>query len=318
MGIDKLRLISMQSPCNKFFEWVNSDLQVPSAHREKKILSVAFRHPLEEQVTDTTQCRIVSRPHCEPQFFLQLNFKAFHGHGCRQILEMNPNTFPEGLADLRRLITTIFGPDTADLKVSRIDLNAEAEVPVDYFHRSLRVPYKRKNSRFSTAEGAGLKTHLHRGTTGFQIGASPSLLRVYDKREDFKRQKKNLDGLPAVLTRLEWELRHRKSPIQYLSELPELLEIRPFDTLEFYETPHCYDFRHDPTDTLKRYQFNHLADDYGAHEAARIFNAQRHFKRDFRQLEVEAGALKEQLQDSYLSGVDRFFNNQCADPRFKR
>lgn len=282
------------------------------------MLSVTFRHPLEEQVSDTSQCKVVSRPHLEPQFFLQLNFKAFHGHGSRQILEVNPNTFLEGLADLRRLITTIFGPDTADLKVSRIDLNAEAEVPVDYFHRSLRVPYKRKNCRFATAESAGLKTHLNRGTTGFQIGASPSLLRVYDKREDFKRQRKNLDGLPPVLTRLEWELRHRKCPIAYISELPELLEIYPFDTLEFYETPHFYDFRNDPTDSLRRHQFNHLVDDYGAHETARILNGQRHFKRCFSHLEVEAGALKQQLQDSYLSGVDRFLNNQCADPRFKR
>ncbi len=313
MGIDKLRLISGHPPSDPFFEWVNADRASSSFYQERDLV-ISFRHPLEERVKESTQCTIRSKAHLRPQFFLQLNYKAFHGHGCRHILECNPNTLTNGLADLSRLTTSIFGPTMEDLKISRIDLNAEAEIPVDYFHRALRVPYKRKSSRFDKVSVQG---HLNRGITGFQIGATPSLLRVYDKREEWQKKKRDTSALPQTLKRLEWELRHKKCPVTHLSELPELLETRPFDSLEFFEAPHTYDFRNDPTDSLKRHQFNHLVGDYGAHETARILNGLRHFKRDYGQLQIDGAAVKEVLQESYLAGLDRFFANQCADPRFQ-
>ena len=314
MGIDKLRLITTEPVSQNFCGSVNWDVELYKDCRRMRLFDVFIRNPEKNQIDPDLQCRIATRKgKSYPAFFLHLNFQAFTGHGLRQILEVNPNKFIHGADDLRALIRSIFGEPLPDFKVSRIDLNADVQMPVDRFFRSLRVPYKRKATKYSEERRNAVRVHGNCGVTGFQLGASPSLLRVYDKREELRRLRQETDHLPAVLTRFEWELRHSKCPIKYLSELPELLEIQPFDQLQFTEPSPGYDFRADPVASRKRYLYDSLAEDYGAHEAARILNRSRHFKRDVAPLLMPAAGVKEQLHRSYLAGVARFLDGQCAD-----
>ncbi len=196
-----------------------------------------------------------------------------------------------------------------------MDPCADIEMPVDFFRFNLRIPRKRKSTEFAELETS--RTYSNRGVTGFYTGASPNLFRVYDKREDMRRLREKIDYLPPILTRLEWELRNRKLPITYLSQFPELLEYRPFEKIEILETDRIYDFHNDTENSCKRFQLNGLTDSYGRQEAIRILNHNRNFKRDYGAIVTDASEIKERLHQSYIDGVTRFFNNQCADVRFR-
>ena len=238
MGIDKLRLISPVFPLPEFIHEVNEDQTCPKWLRKYQVL---FRNPQKPHIQNDTVCRINTRKGIEPAFFLQLNFKAFPGGVLRQIIELNPNKLHKGCWDLLNLLERIFDPDCPDLKV---DPCADIELPVDFFRRSLRIPRKRKTTEFSELDSS--RTYSNRGITGFYIGASPSIFRVYDKREELKRLREDVEHLPPILTRLEWELRHRKLPITFISEISELYEYRPFNKVEILSTDRSYDFHNDP------------------------------------------------------------------------
>ena len=202
MGLDKLRLVSRWPPLFSFVDVVNEDLHLPVNRVEYR---VAIKDRKQLYVDRRSPCSISTRKGIHPAFFLQLNFQV-PGKPSVHILEVNPNKLPEGNRDLERLIERIFGRYTENLKVSRIDPNADIQVSVDYFYRTLRVPLKRKSSRYLEAPAQRETTFSNRGMTGFTIGASPSFLRVYNKREEMKRRRENIEGLPPVLTRFEWEL----------------------------------------------------------------------------------------------------------------
>jgi hypothetical protein len=120
-------------------------------------------------------------------------------------------------------------------------------------------------------------------------------------------------SIPQIYTRREWEQRHRKCPIRTVLDLPLLNDLRPFDSLEIIDVGSCYDFHNETDASLKRYTFNRLADDYGAHEATRILNSKRNFKRDFGPLVFDTETLRELLQASYAQSTRRFFDERYAD-----
>jgi hypothetical protein len=311
MGIDKIRLISESPVSEDFCNWVTEDQKHPTSESRLNVF------PCQESIERHSSCRISTRKKLyTPAFFLQMNFAAFKGSEFKQILELNPNKLENGMEDLNNLVKLIFGPDCGDLKISRIDLNGDVEVPIDYFFRAVRVPFKRKATKYLESDSQSIQVHGNAGITGIQVGASPSLLRVYDKRQELKKRRKDVSSLPKILTRLEWELRHSKCPVRYLSELPELLDIEPFEKIELLDTPEFYDFDSDFKTAKNQIIYTKLIEDYGAHEAARILNKGRHFKRDFRPALIDNEKLKMEIQESYLLGVERFFNNQGADVRY--
>ena len=251
-----------------------------------------------------------------PAFYFQMNFAIPGGMGFTNILELNPNKMAAGIDDFKNLVTAIFGEYLGDLRISRVDLNADIEIPVDYLYRSLRIPGKRKGKTFYGNDGPGRQTHSNRGVTGFYIGCSPSQLRVYDKRLELKERRKDVSGLPPILTRAEWEFRNKRCPIRYLAELPQLLEIHPFDLIEVIPYLGAYDFHNDCLASVKRFTLDRLAEEYGIQDAARILNRDRNFRRDYRDLMswINASTIKDRLHDSYLRGTRRFFNGLPGDP----
>jgi hypothetical protein len=255
---------------------------------------------------------IASKRRAVPAYFLQMNFKV-PGSGLVHIFETNPNKLPKGQRMLQQLLCTIFGENAVNrLKISRLDLNADIEVPVDWLRRAIRIPRKRKTTSFGSDGIVG--DYTNRGLTGFYIGRSPSLLRVYDKREEMKTLRRDVSGLPPILTRVEWELRQRRCPIHRLNELSSLLEQRPFDPLQIIETDDVYDFHNAPGDSTKRFLLKELSQQYGCHDAIRILNAcGRNYSRDYKNIAVNTSEIKERLHASYLDGLHRFFRNEPAD-----
>jgi hypothetical protein len=246
-----------------------------------------------------------------PAFFLELNHVVPDGR-LLHILECNPNRFSRGNRTLDEILEKIF-QGKLFLDVSRVDLNADVlNISVDFFRRTLRIPRKRKTTEFAV-QNLATTSYSSKGVTGFYIGCSPSLLRVYDKGLEMKLLGGNVTGLPKIYTRLEWELRQRKCPIRTALDLPLLKDIRPFENVEILDVGDNYDFHYEPNTSLWRYMFNRLAEDYGAHEAARILNTNRNFKRDIGPLTLNTDKVRELLQDSYVRSMRLFFENQFSD-----
>ena len=311
MGIDKLRLVSDRFPCQSFVDEVNAQLKLP---REERIYNIGFKGNIDNVVLSRltgTPIRITTVKRVSPAFFLELNHVVPDGR-IVNILECNPNKFPRGNHSLDEIVQRIF-QGKLFLKVSRIDLNADIPgLPVDFFRRALRVSRKRKTTLFGVQDLA-TASYSCRGVTGFYIGRTPSLLRVYDKRLEMKSLGEDVTLIPETYTRLEWELRHRRCPIRTLLDLSQLRDVRPFDSLEILDVGDSYDFHNDRAESLKRYSFNYLAQDYGAHEARRILNGNGNFKRDFAPLTQNTDDVREFLQDSFSWSMRLFFGNQFSD-----
>ncbi len=312
MGVDKLRLITDNPPWPEFIESVNQDMALPSGFRDKRVYEVRFRNPLEERLEMATKATITTRKGIEPFFFLQMN-SSVPGQGSRTILELNPNKLPEGLRTLRGLIAQVWGPDHEDFRITRIDLNGELDAPIDTLRELVRVPRKRKGTEYQDQRGTTLQVYNGAGTTGFRIGAPPAFLRVYDKREEYRRAGRDLGDIPATLSRFEWQLQHNRVPVRYLSELPELEALEPFSSIQFLERSTSLDFKGDPIGSQKRILLRELSLRYGAQAAIRILNRQRNFWRGYRDQIVHATDFARRLQESYLEGVRRFFNNEPVE-----
>ena len=67
----------------------------------------------------------------------------------------------------------------------------------------------------------------------------------------------------------------------------------------------------------KRFLLDRLTDEYGHQEAIRIVNYDRNFKRDYGSIVRDSSAIKDKLNQSYKEGITRFFDNKCADVRFR-
>lgn len=313
MGIDKLRLVAEHPPVDGFWDEINRQLNLPRDHRS---LNIGFLGTTEIPLSQTclTQITIKTRPGVAPAFYLKLNQSVPDGR-IVNIFECNPNKLAEGMRTLDTLMKTIFGGKSR-LKVSRIDLNADVSgLSVDFFQRALRIPRKRKATEFRNSDAA-VQLHSNRGMTGFYLGKSPSRLRVYDKREEMKELKEDVTRIPSIFTRIEWELRHNRCPIRYLSEIHSLLNARPFEPIQILRTEEIYDFHNDSRASVRNFTFNKLAQEFGVHDASRILNASnRNFIRDFKSQFVDTSEIHRQLQKSYFESTKRFFENQPQDLR---
>ena len=81
-----------------------------------------------------------------------------------------------------------------------------------------------------------------RGVQTLYVGRSPSRLRIYEKIQELKYRCVDVTGFPDVLTRLEWELRNNRCPIEHFSDLPRLLpDCHPFAAIQLKEASEYYD-----------------------------------------------------------------------------
>jgi len=181
MALDRIRLVSISTPSPAFLAKVNHDLLRPPAQRRFK---VGHREPAAEAVTAESRCTVSTKKGFTPAFSLLLNYGVHQ----RFLLELSPAKLPNGAQDLTRLLDEM-GWNEDDLRINRLDLCADLDLPVEYLYRTLRVPYKRVTEVFS-------RSVSNRGVEGFYIGKNPAKLRVYDKLAELKRHKNEVGGLP--------------------------------------------------------------------------------------------------------------------------
>ncbi len=197
-----------------------------------------------------------------------------------------------------------------------MDLNAEVEeVSVHYFRDAIRIPLKRKSADY--AKEREREEWKCRGVQTLYVGRSPSRLRIYDKIQELKYRGIDVSGLPNVLTRLEWEFRNDRCPIEHFSDVSRLLpECNPFAAIQLKEASQYYDYKNDPQGSMRRRLFNALVQDLGVHDAAKVFNQNRNFARDFRNIVIDNANLKRRIEESYQRTNRRLLSNHGADIQY--
>jgi len=332
MGIDKIALITPQQPSNDCFAFINDEYAKAQDERNF-IFTFKYRAGETSRIDSSSQVGICTKPHINPFVRIDLNFKiAGSKEPPSTRIETNPNNFDGGWWSLRQLVSAILSDDFEDLRVTRLDLNADIEdVSVQYLRDSLRAPKKRKSGEIKEWKSKGAET--------FYVGRNPAKLRVYDKIQELKYKGEDVSQFPEVLTRIEWELHgdrilkcagmpdeygvtrpqavlgKAKTQAFFFSELPVLRECQPFRSLEFIENIPYYDFRYDSAASLKRFTLQALSKKLGANDAIRVFNFRRNFSRDYKPILLDNGKLRERIEASYCRSIDRFFNNSGSSIR---
>lgn len=327
MGIDKLRMVTGHPVHPSFIHTLNQALGEKHPYKKQLIVTIQEEkkptfftetnglrvHPLcKATVTTTTGCG-------RDPFYLAMNFQATPGAPTNvNILDLNPNKLSQGLFSLMGIIREIWGSEVClqtsrkpgdsecplGFRISRIDLNADVQLPIDFLARTIRVAGKRKVVNFA------LEAHCNRGIQTFYIGCSPARLRVYDKRRELETIGADLSACPPVLSRIEWELRHHRCPIRGLEQIELLRDYHPFRSLRIYEAPELFDFENDLKPSIRRFAFSRMAAELGAHEAARILSCERPFKREYEPVLLEHSEIRDELAASYQQGIANFLENR--------
>lgn len=333
MAIDRIAMMTVEKPSLEWFHYMNAELAKPQD--ERHFLFVFTRQEATDTIDHESSVAVCTKPGISPFVRVEINFKV---GGSKEPpstrVETNPNNFESGYRGLCLLVEATFGYEPPDLRVTRLDLNADIEdVTVEYFRSTLRMPRKRKSGDVGDWRSRGVET--------FYIGKSPARLRTYDKVQEQKYRNADVSTLPAILTRIEWELHgvsilkcagfpawygtHRpaalapqigfdkaKTQAFFFSELPMLEECRPFQQLEFIEGKPYYDFRTDSAvmESVRGLAYEALVARLGAHDAVRVLNSQRNFARDYKPLLLNNGKLRERIEEAYTSSIVRFFDNK--------
>jgi hypothetical protein len=324
MAIDKLKLITPRHPSQEMYDELNTEYKLPPEYQTKfnfsRVIDPYTKAPVD--LHPRSEVNISTKRGVEPAFRIEMNLLVGNQPPLFT-LELNPNKLPNGWHDLTGLVDRVFGNDCPDFVVSRIDINGELEnVPIEYLKLSMRIPGKRKSEELG-------EVWKDRGVTGFRIGRKPSFLRVYDKPAEMKYRGEDVDKLPQILSRIEWQLHGRrivstlgigskgpdgKPPQLLFSELPNLIDADPFRSVQFFEVPEHYDWKHYPRESLAlltaKAIFHERQD---AHDSIRILNRAGHFSRDVKPLLIESTTFKEQLRKSYERSIRRFFEGKGAD-----
>jgi hypothetical protein len=201
-------------------------------------------------------------------------------------IEINPSRFKsfEALNDLLSLFH-----DPRHFNVSRVDHTVDLPVSVAEVYCSLLFPRKqiRRDFRGNTLEG-------------FYVGKFPELLCVYDKSLQAKQK--------GPLTRVELRQFGKKVPVQFYSELPELISYRPFERLSFVETSTPDNFS--SINLTKKSKFLAEAiEKLGAQGAFKAFNKHSNFKRDFKFCLKQNSKIPD-LDSIYQDNLKKYFQRE--------
>lgn len=201
-------------------------------------------------------------------------------------IEVNPSRFAS-YSDLCELVGLLTDPTEAGIQ--RIDHFVDIEVSLIQVHESLIFP--RKKCREVYKDGYTI--------SGFYLGRHPEILGVYDKGLEMK--------LDKTLTRLELRQYGKKTPIQLLSELPNLTKYDPFTRLEFVEVD-TYSVNGD-RNKRKVAEFKGLVDAYGVQAAYKRTNKHSNFRRDYGKCLRPNRAIPD-LNDIYQRNVNDFVKGE--------
>lgn len=182
MGLDKLRGVTNRRPGLAWFEMINTDYQKPLDSR-KFNYSFRFKDRAEvEHIGYSSEVRVWTKPGVTPQYMVELNFIAPGGaRPPMTVWETNPNNYDGGWREVEETAEAIFTLENlVDLKLTRMDLNAEATPSVHYFRDALQLPMKRTNN--SVMQGMEWK---RTDVETFYVGKAPARLRVYDKIQEW-------------------------------------------------------------------------------------------------------------------------------------
>lgn len=325
--MDKLRGVTARRPGLVWFDQINADYR-KSLDERRFNYSFRFKDRVEvDSIGFSSQVRIWTKPGVFPQYMLELNFippGAVPKHSSPNdltmnegtvnqypltVFETNPNNYEGGWAELEDLVEMIFTLENVpDLKVTRLDLNAEAEASVHYFRDSLQLPLKRTNN--SEVRGQEWKRS---DVETFYLGKAPARLRVYDKIQEMIFRGEDVSQLPKTLTRLEWELRGVRCPIEKFVDIPKLLpSCHPFAAIQLRDIPDYYDFKRDPRRSVNLLTYRTLAEREGGQQARKYLNSGRNFNRDYRPFLVDNNELKHTIEKSFHFGNQRLLSGKGA------
>jgi hypothetical protein len=302
MGIDKARFVTTLPVRETFMDSLNVEWLGRPTYPSYKISAPNLEG---QPLSRAHRIQLATRPGSEIFFFLQLNFSANRKESPRNVLELNPNNVAGGIKELFALLDSVFEHfHPALFRVSRLDLNADVCLPVDQIFQTLYVPPKRKGeSHLLTDREGRTRRQFKRFLTGFYIGSSPAMLRVYDKLEELKSKKKSISEMPDPLTRLEFEFRHHKCPVRDLTDISRLAAVEPFRGLQFFKFSPQITYE---KQSVRRTNLQELVRSVGMHQAIRSLNGDRHFRRDYEGILEPMPEMSDLLQRAYLEGVKRF------------
>jgi hypothetical protein len=334
MAIDKIAMMSVEEPSEEWFGYMNDQLSRPDEgrnfvfdfkYREKRVV---------DGLTRDSEVAVYTKPHISPFVRVDLKYKVLGSKEPRSTrIETNPNNFETGWEGLQTLVDGVYGR-RVDPRITRLDLNVDIEdVSVQYFRDALHIPKKRKSGEILEWKNRGIETSY--------VGKNPAKLRIYDKIQERKYHHVDVSKFPDVLTRVEWELHSdrilkcaglpedygtrrpaphlgkAKTQAFYFSELPILEDCRPFRSLEFLDGTPYYDFRTDDlmsgtAPSVRRLTYDALVQKVGAHDAVRILNVQRHFKRDYTPLFLDNSKLRYRIESAFKQSINQFFRSRCS------
>lgn len=123
----------------------------------------------------------------------------------------------------------------------------------------------------------------------------------------------DVSHLPRTLTRLEWELRGVRCPIDRFVDVSKLLlDCRPFAALQLKDVPDYYDFKNDPKRSINLLLYRTLAEKEGGQQARKYLNRSRHFNRAFRDILIDNAELKRTIEESFQHGNQRLLSGRGA------
>jgi hypothetical protein len=152
-------------------------------------------------------------------------------------------------AEIRREITEIFDVDPDSLAVMRVDLYADAAVPMNWFQTHAYVKWKRSSRTYGKAD---VETEVKSSVKTITLGSGSNLFRFYDKAglwgQEYAKAIKLASGIEIpsfasihgceggdVVTRVEHQLRGRSVPEKLRtvgSLFANAAEFDPFNALK--------------------------------------------------------------------------------------
>lgn len=123
--------------------------------------------------------------------------------------------------------------DLKDFRIARVDLAADANIPLEDIHQCVRMKKKKKERMYFEDAERGIKT-------GFYFGKPPEVMCIYNRGthilKDDRLSLKKLPG-PGVTDLTRFEVRKTKSKPDYTSllEIEKYAFVEPFSDLEWLE-----------------------------------------------------------------------------------
>ena len=201
-------------------------------------------------------------------------------------LEFNPTKF-ENIAELERIFLNTDIERTGE--IIRIDHCSDLELDIADIYTTTRVKYKR---------GRRLENIDH--VSGLYFGKKPEVYLLYDKAYLPKNQystvlKPNKSIPRGSLVRLEVRQYDKKTPINHLTEIPNLLNQNPFEKLISVEF----------ADSEKGKSLEQMCREHGFGRVHSLLNRSNNFNKTYQKF-LKPISLQDNFLESYQKSLKQF------------